>query len=562
MSTNAFGRITTTLIGGRPDTGNAGVAMLVPAWRAIPKGERTPDAVRALASALCEEAPRLGGGSVIGGDAVRLQRPTRDEWWTVDETGEMMLLDRRLVERLRAGGAESDAATIADAARRRWSKGGAAPLEPWLIRLDLEPLARVWDVDLTTGAVVVAVPFWGEGVSATIERGLWVGEAPENPWSAPADLDAAMKDLGAAVLKAAAGSTCETWEAPRWQFLAAALWPSVKAELEQRRRTAETLARWKAPAVVRPMVTDVFFALQRQQDLFDATALKNASGKVIGHVATTDPEILRAVQSGDIGRTVAAQKMLKAFILQGHAQAAEDIPDYRVLTFDGGLEKLARLVGRTGKDNSNIRTWLEVGAAIRFKTTEIEVNGLWTWTLTPAAPGRRACLRIVLGDALLPGYVALDTLQGSARAKREARRLIPELKADPPVQAVDPSLQGAVYAAHRAVIVAAVDDAPRMAAGDGFAFDPATVLERFGGRVLANKSQTVLGGWLNGDDGAPPLLQRVGRDRYTLSDTHKAERDFIEAGGAARNQGQRAGAKGKDQKREAADRVAKGRGRR
>jgi hypothetical protein len=338
--------------------------------------------------------------------------------------------------------------------------------------------------------------------------------------------------------------------------LALALWPKVKAELDRKRS--------KPAATIRPVQIDVLASVTARQGRLPGIdsgplTLTGHNGKRIGSVAMTSPQIEAIIREEglDAFRTLTAQRLVKLLILAGHDQVFGGVIDPRTIVWVGGFEAIAEAIGaRSNKAPNEIRNLLLLGAEVHIDTPFVEAKGLWTWTHEKPVGRQRSTVRVTLSDALLPDYVERAELAGKDRSRREARRLVPELRTGPPVSMVDPSSQGGVYAAHRVVLVRAVDEAPRVAAGDGFHLDLATLgetLRRFGGPALERKAERVREGWLSGDADAPPLLAAVdaGRDRYTLSDAHEVERTFIEEGGKRRTQGEAQGKAGKGAKEDA-----------
>jgi hypothetical protein len=163
---------------------------------------------------------------------------------------------------------------------------------------------------------------------------------------------------------------------------------------------------------------------------------------------------------------------------------------------------------------------------------------------------RLGVLRIVVCDALAPGLaVQLSQNKDSSLIARTARRLVPELRAEPPVLAVNERLHGPAWTLHRLALVELVDRAEELHA-HGMIEINAARWRRLAteAKLPADKLPRLLDSWRTGDAHAPPLLVEPEPGRFTLADPHAAERDFIAEGGRRRTEGREAGRKGKQRK--------------
>lgn len=334
----------------------------------------------------------------------------------------------------------------------------------------------------------------------------------------------------------------------RLKVLAHALWIDVvKPELER--------AKTHRPAIVRAIAADRFMPLMTRQTVFpelDDGLIRDNTGKVLGRIALTTDATLEAVRRGaDLFRTVGGQKLVRALILGGFDafERGDAVPNR--VGFRGGMRAMLEAIGLGPNYGDQIRDIARAGQCIEWTTPHVHVGGLWTWGErrgTRAGPGE---VWFTLGDALLPGYAA--TMTGKALSARMARRLVPELRLEPPTGNIDTSAHGAVWVLHRLWLLHFVDHAEKLAAA-GFAplnRERRAELARQAG-LRPNLLERVMDAFVAGDDKAPPLLKREtdGRDElWTLSDSHEFERDFIVQAGHARVSGRKNGRTGVRTKR-------------
>jgi len=285
-----------------------------------------------------------------------------------------------------------------------------------------------------------------------------------------------------------------------------------------------------------------------QIDLLDPTTVRDGQGRIVGHVALVNEASLASVYTGlEAMGTVHAHRLFKMLILRSHEVELAGDDRFDVLVFPGGLSEIAQGVGLNPKKHtSKVRDILNAGGCIQWNSGYAEGGGLWTWTHLPSRGG----LKIKLADVLCPGYA--PAMRGDYHKARRARRLVPELQHGPPVTGRN-NEHAAIWTLHRRVLVEAVDNSKEMAREGGVLIPG----ERW--QALAKRSnlpprsvEPVVAAYLEGDGEAPPFLQQVGVDRFTLSDAHELERAFIEDAGRTRIERQRAGqigAKAKGKKR-------------
>jgi len=109
--------------------------------------------------------------------------------------------------------------------------------------------------------------------------------------------------------------------------------------------------------------------------------------------------------------------------------------------------------------------------------------------------------------------------------------------------------QGAAWTLHRLALIELVDRAEELHREGAIALTPARWHALAAdARLPADTLARLLDSWRTGDDAAPALLAEPEPGRFTLADSHAAERDFIADGGRKRTEGREAGRKGKANK--------------
>jgi len=117
------------------------------------------------------------------------------------------------------------------------------------------------------------------------------------------------------------------------------------------------------------------------------------------------------------------------------------------------------------------------------------------------------------------------------------------------VSAVENRSQGAAWTLHRLALVELVDNAEELHRTGTVAIAPQRWRELAQEARLPGDTVTrLLDSWVTGDDKTPALLVEPERGRWTLADTHKAEREFIADSGWRRIEGRKNGRKSKEDK--------------
>lgn len=317
-----------------------------------------------------------------------------------------------------------------------------------------------------------------------------------------------------------------------------ALWAEYIAERVERSKN-------RRPGVVRQVwASRLLPAMSRQMELpgTDDEAIRDSKGKVIAEIALTTGATTEAVRNGLFGLgTVAGNRLIRALILLSHDSWNMGEQDYRRVAFEGGWQAVAKAIGVHPKDISTLQSIAMAGQCVEWNTPYIKNNGLWTFSERRGSrlgPGEVA---FVLGDAMAPGYAhRLARAKGADRSlsARMARRLIPELRHEPPVSGARNRDHGAVWTLHRLFMQELVDGAEDLHRHGHIVLTPHKWASMAGMARLPQASlNEVLKAWAKGDSKhVPALIDRDG-DAYTLADPHSLERDFIKASGAKRARG-------------------------
>jgi hypothetical protein len=308
----------------------------------------------------------------------------------------------------------------------------------------------------------------------------------------------------------------------------------------------------RRPAVVRAVVADRLLpAMSRQYMLPEIGdgVIRDRRGQVLGRIALTTNTTIEAVLRGAhaLG-SVLGHRLIRKLIHDAHKAWNDGIQDPRNVVISGGWSGLLAALNVSNKEHASLKALAIAGHCISWETEHAEHGGLWTWSErrgTKKAPGEVA---FVLGNALAPGYADEMTRQGDSRPARVARRLVPELRFEPPFGGARPNEQGPIWTLQRLTLLHMVDHAEQLAAQGAVEITPHQWLQLASGAGVSHRLvNRTLDAWVAGDsETAPALLERVDKDAWTLATAHAPEREFIRAGGAERTAGRlRAGRKRK-----------------
>lgn len=309
-------------------------------------------------------------------------------------------------------------------------------------------------------------------------------------------------------------------------IFASALWETLRAQWE--------MSRAMRPAFVRGLAHDCLFRLMSRPPKTGAShdgIVRDHRGGLIGRydVAAVEPVVMKSGLG--LLRGVIGHKLLRHLPLEAHqARLRGDTRPDQIL-IDGGFAGLAQQIGCNDSDACELRKLLIAGGHLTVSAPGLEIGGLWHWNLVEKpAPGQRSVLELVLNERVfLPGTSKeMKATGGSAREAKRARRLVPVLTSEPPHRLRNRAEWGLAWSVAFGAIVVLVDGAHDLAATGGVLFDDKKwrgLLYDVG--LTADRLSALRTILLEGDGAAPPLLERVTPNRFTLAPAHSAERAFI-----------------------------------
>jgi len=315
------------------------------------------------------------------------------------------------------------------------------------------------------------------------------------------------------------------------RLLAEALWHA------ERRRASES-----RPALVRTAYVGEVLALATGVNLvlpgLDDNTIRDQRNVPIARVTGMDANAIRVAASAL--RTLPGNRVLNGLVRLGWEQVESGKPDPRRVDFVGGWEAFAGEMGLTSRHHhEQARHVLKLGQHVEWQARHGHAGGgWWTWMYKRGSRAGPGLVRAVLGDMLLPGYaVHMAEMGGRSHLAREARRLVPELRHEPPLSQLSGGEEGPGMLLQRLFVVALVDGAEHLATR-GLVEIPEDEWRRMtaDAGVSASRLGRVLDSWAAGDDRAPPLLERDGWG-FTLANPHDLELLFLKEQGQQRING-------------------------
>jgi len=302
---------------------------------------------------------------------------------------------------------------------------------------------------------------------------------------------------------------------PRWaKWLMVSLWFDVVGPLLEK--------AYKKPAsLVRAVFADTIAFHSRGQDFDSKTKNLTFEGRRLASII--DPSIdLDVIERGlSLLGSVLSHRLLRWQVHTGHDQYMAGLPYANVLEIDGGWSALAKQLGFKEKDVPDLKKLIYAQAHFRFDFPDGSKGNLVQYNERPAMGQDRARLTITLGTPLLPSFV-----HGLPKRKTD-RKLVPYPKEPPPLFG-RPNEHGQQLTMSLAFVAELRERAPELATKGTVQFTIDDWIR------MADRSQLprklivpVLETWESGDTRSRPFIIKEGTDRYTLSDAHLAERDFL-----------------------------------
>ncbi|TNF29768.1 MAG: hypothetical protein EP329_14945 [Deltaproteobacteria bacterium] len=331
------------------------------------------------------------------------------------------------------------------------------------------------------------------------------------------------------------------------RVLVAALWIGrVRPRLKERRDRA----RQSLPALPRGVVADRLLPVMcgtATLDESDAAALlRDGEGALLAEVTLVDGAVaLAAVRRGlELLGTVPGHRLVRELARRSHDAFEKGDLDARRVSFVGGWSGLADAIRYSTNDYGPLRQIADTGQYVRFVTPSISSSPLWHWSFRRGSRRRSAELAFILGDPLVPGYVLeLKATKKNGVGDRQARRLVPELRFEPPVGGVSRAREhGKIWTLHRLLLLEFVDHAEQFVTQGGVRITAARWDELVARAGLPSGAvANIIASWKAGDDVAPPLIVEVEPARFRLGVEHDLEQVFIEESGRRRLEGRASG---------------------
>lgn len=284
--------------------------------------------------------------------------------------------------------------------------------------------------------------------------------------------------------------------------------------------------------------------MTHQIQLLDDGSVLGKRRNVVGRVALIPEATLDTVRRGAhaLG-SVPGHLLIRGLILQSNDAYNSNASEPRRVVFENGWSGMLETLRINPKYHSRMKDIAIAGQCIVWSTPYATVGGLWTWSDSRGTRASSGKVTFVLGDALAPGHAAELAQTSNFDGARRARRLVPELRQPPPTRHAHESVRGALWTLHRVLMVEFVDRADELHTRGAVVINLDRWLELANQACVAREVvEPTLDAWVEGDDEAPPLLQRLG-DEWTLADAHAPEREFIASGGAKRIRGRMRGSR-------------------
>jgi hypothetical protein len=319
-----------------------------------------------------------------------------------------------------------------------------------------------------------------------------------------------------------------------WQKLTPSLAASLVAQVLWFDRVAAEIERSRPEVTVLPLsvvrdLAETHWAPHRQLVLLDGRAVLRKDGAELAEVPLLDPTDFEVIQRGvERLRSVTGQRVIRHLAREAY-RLHKATPGRADVAVEGGFSGLAEAIGeRSKKAAETVRDVLRAGQDFKRRWANgDELGGLWTYhNMVSEARGRRALLVVTVGTVLRP-YFAMSKLPAGERFGVPVLPMPPfvgERKNDWAGQAVFQFLLEAELVARRLELVE--HGGVRLTTAD---------FERLAAKAgLPHGSwRKVLDRWTQDGNDGPAMLERVGTDRFNLSnrEPYKAAREWLLRGG-------------------------------
>ena len=309
----------------------------------------------------------------------------------------------------------------------------------------------------------------------------------------------------------------------------------------ERARAAED-AKHKRPALTRVVMVDRLLPAMTGNLMLPALddgKVRSSNGREIGRIMLVDGRTtFEAVREG-LARlgSVHGHRLIHNVVHRAFDAAERAESDPRRVSYVGGWSALAEAIGYREPSFDKLRQIVTAGHAVEWTTPMIRAGGLWTWTETRGTRKGPGEVAFILGDALLPHYAAAMADENKrAMSARIARRLVPELRYEPPTGSVRPNEAGAVWTLQRLFLLELVDHAEDYFRAGTIAVTPERWRELFAqARLPWHLHERVFASWREGEsEKAPALLVETEAGRFDLAPIHDLERLFLTEQGRRR----------------------------
>lgn len=295
-------------------------------------------------------------------------------------------------------------------------------------------------------------------------------------------------------------------------WLARALWHAeVRPRLERARRN---------PPALSLVVMEGWSGVTSRASKVDVTRrlIRAADGSVVARIEPPPdaPALDDSTLEGLIHhlRGVTGHRFLHWTLKTGHRQWLDEHPQMGRIVIDGGFEAMAEHLELTGDwVVSELRRVVRALACVRVWPDGSEGN-LLAYHYQPAQGQKTSCLRLTLGDELLPTFV-----HSLEKKVREARKLVPLVELPPlvkPNQSYGPQLTF-----HSVLLIDMRREAAQLVKHGGVSWPRGRLkaLAEHAGLGLGSLDR-VLDRWTRDGDDGPAFLARE-RDLYRLGRAHE-----------------------------------------